>query len=590
MRQIRRHPLAHTIPGTLILLLVVVVVPLVLVQAGVYLTWLTTRRASEFQSNLEVARVLGLAFDAFLDDVLHQQVAIGVALTPPQPVAPAHVRRVLEESRREYPTVRNFSWVSPAGRVVASTEMGAIGLDVSSRGYFQQVRRGQPWAVSDLLQSLVGGQPIVLIARGIRVQGRLLGVVVAAVDPARLHTMLPVARAGGGAIALVDQQGRLVYQHPPVPLSWQQRSWPGRQPLVRQALAGREVTGFLFSPGRRARFMAGAVPIRPVGWVAIADRPVAEAMAPVNLALLRDTAIFLFVLLVAFVAALYLGRSITIPISRLEEHARALGQGELGRRLEVERPTEVAALAQAFNAMADQIRAREEERDLYLHTISHDLRIPLTLIQGHAELLRRSLQELTPSAPTHANVQAILVGVHRLNTMIEDLVDSARLEIGRLALVREPLALADFVPQFLHRYSLVLDAARIQVQVPPGLPPVWADPMRLERILANLLSNALRYSEPPSPVVLAATRTGEELVVSVTDQGVGIAPQDLPHLFQRFYRASGARGTEGLGLGLYISRMLVTAHGGRIWVQSTPGRGSTFSFSLPLAGAPSPGE
>jgi two-component system phosphate regulon sensor histidine kinase PhoR len=110
-----------------------------------------------------------------------------------------------------------------------------------------------------------------------------------------------------------------------------------------------------------------------------------------------------------------------------------------------------------------------------------------------------------------------------------------------------------------------------------------ADPSRLERILTNLISNALKYSPPEAEVVVRAERVDSCLQVSVVDRGIGIAPEDLPHLFERFYRTRGSRKAEGLGLGLYITRMLVEAHGGRIWAESELGKGSTFSFTLPLA-------
>jgi signal transduction histidine kinase len=128
----------------------------------------------------------------------------------------------------------------------------------------------------------------------------------------------------------------------------------------------------------------------------------------------------------------------------------------------------------------------------------------------------------------------------------------------------------------------VLDVARVECDVEPGLPPVDADPARLERVFTNLVSNALKYSPSDAPVRIAASRQAGVAVVSVTDRGAGIAADDVTRLFQRFYRARLTQRAEGLGLGLYIARMLVEAHGGRIWVESVPGEGSTFSFTVPL--------
>ncbi len=128
-----------------------------------------------------------------------------------------------------------------------------------------------------------------------------------------------------------------------------------------------------------------------------------------------------------------------------------------------------------------------------------------------------------------------------------------------------------------------MEVERIRVEIPADLPPVDADPNRLERILLNLFINSLKYGKPGTEVVVRARRTGREMEISVIDRGVGIAPEDLPHVFERFFRARGARKTEGLGMGLYITRLLIEAHGARIWAESEPGKGSTFSFTLPLA-------
>ena len=149
-----------------------------------------------------------------------------------------------------------------------------------------------------------------------------------------------------------------------------------------------------------------------------------------------------------------------------------------------------------------------------------------------------------------------------------------------------------FALQLKKRLATSLDTARIEIEIgecpsPDGSPvscQVWADPARLERILTNLWSNALKYSAPGSPVTVTAARRNAEVVTSVTDRGRGIPPEDVPRLFQRYFRTERAKeAREGLGLGLYITRRLVEAHGGRIWVESEVGRGSTFSFSLPVA-------
>lgn len=225
----------------------------------------------------------------------------------------------------------------------------------------------------------------------------------------------------------------------------------------------------------------------------------------------------------------------------------------------------------------------QEQRDDILRSISHDLRGPLTAILGQAQLLERMIPMSDQSQPLERGIHAILTGGRRMNAMIQDLVDIIRLESGQLALHRQPVNLSDFLAELLDRSRETSPVRRARVEVADELPPANADPVCLERILTNLLSNAFKYSSPGTDVLLRAEAAGQELTISVVDEGTGIEPEDLPRIFERYYRVKTARKTEGIGLGLFITKGLVEAHGGRIWVESEVGKGSRFSFTLPVA-------
>lgn len=228
------------------------------------------------------------------------------------------------------------------------------------------------------------------------------------------------------------------------------------------------------------------------------------------------------------------------------------------------------------------IHELQKQRDLYLHTISHDLRLPLTVIYGYAQILQEKFQDCESGADALQFTDEIIKAAQKMTRMTEDLVDLARLEGGQLTLNRREVCLGSLVARLIRSSAASLATERIEVDLPLDLPPVSVDVDRIERVILNLLSNALKYSQPPLPVKVLARVEGSELVVEVVDQGMGIAPEDQPRIFEQYYRPNAERISDSVGLGLYISRMLVEAHGGRIRLRSTPGCGSTFFFALPL--------
>jgi signal transduction histidine kinase len=223
-----------------------------------------------------------------------------------------------------------------------------------------------------------------------------------------------------------------------------------------------------------------------------------------------------------------------------------------------------------------RLREATEQREDLLRAVSHDLRNPLQIVVLQAQ----RLLALAKEDRSRRGAGGILAAARRMDRMLRDLADSARSESGRLELDRKPLALRPFVAQLLEGSDGVLDAKRVELAIPEELPAVHADPDRLDRILVNLVGNALKYT--PGQVRIRAERADGEVRIAVEDGGPGIAASDLPRLFERYYRGQRHEG-EGLGLGLYIVRKLVEAHGGRIGVESYPGRGSTFTVALPIA-------
>jgi PAS domain S-box-containing protein len=226
----------------------------------------------------------------------------------------------------------------------------------------------------------------------------------------------------------------------------------------------------------------------------------------------------------------------------------------------------------------------EQERAEWTSVITHDMRQPVAIIHGYAALLQQDLERAGTQGDNRRAAEYILSEARNLNRMIADLLDVSRIESRRLAIQLERTDLPALIREVLDRTQGVTAGHRVHLEVHGTVPPLTLDPARIEQVLGNLLSNAAKYSEETAPIELSVERQATTVEVTVRNVGPGIAPDELPRLFQRFYRTEEARaeGRPGIGLGLYIARGLVEAHGGRIWAESVPGQITTFRFTLPV--------
>ncbi len=229
-----------------------------------------------------------------------------------------------------------------------------------------------------------------------------------------------------------------------------------------------------------------------------------------------------------------------------------------------------------------RFREADEIKSTFVSVISHELKTPVALIQGYAETLLRKDARWDPQT-RQESLEVILEEADRLHHLIDNLLDASRLEAGKLPLETEPVALGALAERVTERFRTQTDSHDIQVNIPPDIPVVEGDPTRLEQVLNNLLSNAIKYSPEGGPIEVTGRSTHDEVIITVTDQGVGIPFEEQPHIFESFFRGSREyqQQTSGAGLGLYLAKAIIEAHGGQIWVESNPGEGAAFSFALP---------
>ncbi len=585
------HLVPRTLKGLLLLLATGSIAPLLLLVAGTYWSWYETRMEMEFRANREYARAVAENFVSFIRATREQAGLIGAAI-----VAARWDRQTLttflEENDRAMDRVGSYTWVSPDGTVLASSNPRAVGLSVSDRPYFQELLNGQSWSISNLIRSRAHGEYIIVLARAVQdKEARLQGVVVVEITPGRIESLLTQTRTGAGTFTIFDKAGRLVFRSGP-PTAGRELADPG-DPLVFEALRGKEVDGeFRTAPGETTR-LGSRVPIGEIGWVAGASRPKADLVGPVYKSAFRALVAAALVLLTAATLAMLVNRRILRGVEALRKHAALLGAGQLEHRVDRAEIEELAELARSFNRMADEItnhqRAIEQtnrellrsNRDLeaFSYSVSHDLRAPLRAIDGFSLAVVEDYSDKLDEEGRRL-LTVIRTNAQRLEQLIDDLlaysrvgrkpVDLARVNVERL--VREV---------FSEQIASLGDKPPV-LEVSP-LPTTLADRTLLRQAFANLIGNAVKFTHgrPDPRIRVRGSVEDGETVYSIEDNGVGFDMRYVGKLFGVFQRLHGANEFEGTGVGLAIVEQIIKRHGGRVWAEGEVNRGATFHFALP---------
>ena len=276
-------------------------------------------------------------------------------------------------------------------------------------------------------------------------------------------------------------------------------------------------------------------------------------------------------------------------LNRLSLAANRVASGDFSQRVEVRSKDELASLAAAFNTMAESLAKTEDQRKRLFSDIAHELKTPIAVIQGNLEAIAAGVADPTPERISSLQEETAL-----LTRLVTDLRDLSLAESGQLKLHPQPTDLAELIRGAVAGVQAQAEERGVEVTATAeeGLPPVLADPDRVGQVLRNLIANALRYTPGAGSIRVSAGLDGQAgpsargvrpAWVSVADTGSGIPSEDLPHIFDRFYRVdkSRSRASGGSGLGLAVVKQLVEAHGGKVWAESELGKGTVFHFTLP---------
>jgi signal transduction histidine kinase len=460
------------------------------------------------------------------------------------------------------------------------------------------------------------GRPHMIMAVAEAAPGE--GVIVADVDLGSVIDAIRRAQIGTAGYAYaIDTDGQVIAHTTNISLVLADTNL-GALPQVHAALASPATGHGVVTNGRDPQgteVLSAFESVDPPGWRVFVEEPLSVAFAPIQAAIWRTVVLLVVFLLVAIATSVLLARNLARPIEAIQVAAAKIGSGSLDQRIEVSSRDELGALADEFNRMAARLQAsyagleqqvQERTRELasalaelddkrrelevashhkseFLANMSHELRTPLNAISGFSQVLRKQLYgEINEKQAEY--LDDVLASARHLLSLIDDILDLSKVEAGQIELQVEPFSLPAALERgvVMVREGAASGGVRISLSSDPGIDTVIGDERRVRQVVFNLLSNAVKFTPAGGMVDIAAAQRDGEVRVSVSDTGPGIAPEDRERIFDEFQQAAaGKEQREGTGLGLALSKRLVELHGGRIWVESEPGKGSTFVFTLP---------
>ena len=524
-------------------------------------------------------------------------------------------QRVLERE----PLVSSLTYLDATGKEqLRSSLLEPVrrnsGIDYSERPAFVRARTDKQYLGP--VHFVRGSQPHMTASLAEGAPGN--GVIVADLDLSPVREIVERARVGSTGYAYaVDDRGQLV-THPDINLVLRHTSF-AELPQVQAALrsnadpldtarVGRDENG--------TKVLSAYKTVEPLGWRVFVEEPLSEAYAPLRAAIWRTALLLVVFLLLAVATSVYLARRLVRPIESIQVAAAKIGSGELDQQIVVSSNDELGALADEFNRMAAQLRESyaglelkveertrelatalseldEKSRELeaasqhksdFLANMSHELRTPLNAIIGFSQVLREEIVGGVNEKQAEY-LEDILSSANHLLSLINDVLDLSKVEAGQVELEIAPFSLREALERgvLMVRERAMRDGVEVALVTNPDVDLVVGDERRVRQVIFNLLSNAVKFTPAGGAVDVSAEQVDGEVRVAVTDTGPGLAAEDHERIFDEFQQTkTGIELREGTGLGLALSKRLVELHGGRIWVDSELGRGSTFVFTLPL--------
>lgn len=586
----------NRIKTKLIILLLIILIPMTVLQVFRINTNYKQNIEAKLNANLEVAEVISMYFMNYLEELWIGEYGLGVAISASYNLDSKDIKKYMEAFIKHDRVIQSYLWVSPEGKIIASTDSRIKENSFIKEEYYKRIINGETKIISNLYPDSIDGKLVLASARAIIKNGKLAGTVVGIIDIDRLHEILSITNTVEKCrYTLLDKSATVVFLNESKVIPYDQRITNANNPAL-EAIKGQVEKTYRFKSQYDGTDRLGiSYPIKEIGWAFVVTSSYDQLAAVYKKVVVKDLSLLLLVALISLSFAFLLGRQLVNSIQKLRNAAEQVSCGDYDVKLEVAACEELEVTSQAFNQMALQIsnlikeiEKQNELKSQFYITISHELKTPLNIILGAIQLIdkmdKTNIDDFYNKLNKYNGISK--QNSYRLLRLINNLIDLNKIEGNHMMLrlnnsdiisTIEDITLSVAEYARMKQLELIFDT-ELEEKV------MAFDTDKIERIMLNLISNAIKFTNPGGLIEVSIFERKDKILISVKDSGIGI-PIDMQEcVFNHFVQVDSTlqRKVEGSGIGLSIVKSLVELHGGSICVNSDYIDGCEFIIELPI--------
>lgn len=580
-----------SIKKKLYFMILIILIPMIIYQAISIFYGLQESINLEQKANEDFAKAVNVSFNNYLERLWDTELSMGLAICNNTKASSDEIGQYMRSVLDNQPTIREYGWVDAVSlKITVSSSLQPVEVSLAGRDYIDKILSGDNEVVSDMVISRIDNKPTFVVARGIRTNDVLRGIVIATINADELGEIMPSNRSNGNSyFGLLDKQGVFVYRNGVIDIASRMVS-AKESPDIIPALKGETVNVKKYlSPITGKAMMGVNLPVERIGWVAYANTLYDEVLSRTLATIRNDLIILILISITCLLFSIIIGKQIIHPLNILHESVLEMSKGNLNVRTGITGADEISSAAQAFDEMAASVEQYDKLKTQFFSNLSHELKTPLNIILASIQMIQskqHGANNYEDYTYTNKYISMMKQNCYRLLRLINNLIDITRIDSGFLKLNFANYNIVSVIEDITLSVANYTESKGIELTFDTDVEEkiIGCDPDKIERIMLNLLSNSIKFTPSDGSIFVNIFDKADKLCITVRDTGIGIPSDKLSVIFERFRQVDSSlqREYEGSGIGLSLVKALVEAHKGNIYVQSELGQGSEFTIELPV--------